>query len=203
MSIDDQVPGGNTQNPGGSPEPENPENNQGKKTVDFDSYKKALDEKKSLQKRLQEFESSAKAREEAELLEKENFKKLAETRGEELAKIKTDHEALNKRITDSKKFSAILKSINGQVPEQYWSLIDIDEVPVNEDGEPDETAVKSIARKFETTFKEVIKPASGAKMPNDAAKQPGAAITYEAWVKLPLKEKKERLGDVIQATSKK
>jgi hypothetical protein len=172
MSVENIVPGGNTPTPGGPKETENSENNQQQNVVSYASHQKLLDEKKGLAKKLEDLESAAKQREEEVLKQNENWKQLAENRTAELAKIKSDFEGLNRQITDSKKFSAFFKEINGQVPEQYWNLVDVEKIPLDESGNPDPVGVKNLAREFETTYKEVIRPKGGNKMPNNAAQAP-------------------------------
>jgi hypothetical protein len=206
MSTAAKVPGGDDQIPGGNPgdqkdDQTDPNPAPPKGTVAYDTYKKAVDEAKAAKAKVAEFEKAKRESEEAALKEQGNYKKILEEREKELKETREKLSGTEKKISDSRKMNAFLGSIAGDVPKQYWSLIDLDDVAVDpETGMPDESSVKRAADKFEKEYGEVIKKPSKGKLPNDAPKGGSAKLTYDAWLKLPVKEQLERMKDVDKST---
>jgi transposase len=201
MSIDPNIPGGDdptnpSGNPGGNPEDDK---DKSKGTVSYDSHKKLLDEKKSLAKRLEDFEKREKERLDQDLKQKEDWKKLVEVREKEANEFKSKFETLSSEIEQSRKLRSFLGHVSGTVDEHYWPLISLDDIAVDpETGKPDEASVKVAVKEFEKLFPEVIKPKGGGpKAPNGPAAPPAGKLTHEDWLKLPYAEKKKRLHEVL------
>jgi len=208
MTTASNVPGGDAQNPGGSsdqnqdqknPADETP--NDKPKSVSYESYQKVLDEAKKAKAKAAEYERAQKAREEEELKKQGEYQKLLAQREEELAKERKDRQELQDKITDSRKINAFLGAVTGEVPKQYWSLIDLDQIAVDpETGMPDEASVKKAAAEFEKQYVDVVKKPTKGKLPNEAPRGGSASLTYDAWLKLPLKEQRARMKDVDKST---
>lgn len=197
MSIDPNASGGSDQNPGGKPGGESDDSKNDKSHVSYESHQKLLDEKKAIAKRLAELEKRDKDRETEELKKKEDFKKLLEIRDQENADLKAKLTGLETGIASSRKLRSLLGEINGEVEEQYWQLIDLDQIPLDADGKPDAASVKKAARDFEKRYSAVIKKKDDGKMPNDPANPPPGKLTHAEWVKLPYEEKKKRMHEVM------
>jgi hypothetical protein len=194
MSDDKGAGGADDQNPGGN-EPDPADNTQNNK-VAYETYKKVLDEKKSMQKRLEDLDKKAKADAEAQLKEKEQYRELYEAKQKELEDLSGKLSAKEKETQDYRKMGAFLKSVAGEIPQQYWGLIDLDKIAVDDSGKIDDNSVKKCVKDFEKAYPHVIERKSGNKMPNNAANGGGGALSYEEWVKLPYDEKRKRQKDV-------
>lgn len=175
------------------------------KQVSYDSHRKLLGEKKKLQEefltvksQLDELMSERKQREEAELTKKGEYQKLLAAREDELRKEREEKENLKATLHNGLKLDQFLRTLNGKVDEAFFGLINLDEIAIDpETGRPDPASVQTAARNFEKTYGKVIERPSGVKMPNEA---PGSAsvLTYEEWLKLPPKEMKSRMKEVMR-----
>jgi hypothetical protein len=208
MSTSVKDPGGVDGNPGGNDDKTKDVSNDSDKdtspkpqSVAYESYQKALDEAKAAKKKVAEFERAKREADESKLKQDGEWKKLLEQREIELKETREKLSAKDKMIEDNRKMAAFLDSVTGEVPKQYWSLIDLDQIAVDpETGRPDEASVKKVASVFEKQFAEVIKKPSTSKLPNDAPQGGGGKLTYKQWLELPLKEKLARQKDVDRST---
>lgn len=163
--------------------------------VAYETYKKVLDEKKSFQKRLDEFERKAKEQAEAQLREKEQYRELYEAKEKEFQEIAERLKVKEEETQNYQKMGAFLKNVTGDIPQQYWGLIELGKIVIDETGKVDETSVKKAVKDFERLYPEVIKRAKST-MPNDAATGAKGSLSYDEWLKLPYDEKRKRQKDV-------
>lgn len=199
MSEDQSNPGGDLdQSSGSDQENKDEQSNTEKDTVSYDSYKKALDEKKKVQARLKELEDLEKSRSEAEAKKREDYKALLEAKEQEVSELKTKYETVESRLSNGVKLNAFLSSLSGKVDQKYWNQIDLDAITMDsETGTPDEISLKKAVKDFETMFPEIIKKDSGPRMPNEASKGGGGKpLSYNEWISLPYDEKRKRRADV-------
>ena len=94
--AEDQTPVEEDQNPDLVDQPPKAEADGGKDKVAYESFRKVLGEKKAMQKKLDEFMEAQKAKEDAELAEQGEFKKLLEQKEQELAELKPAKEKADK-----------------------------------------------------------------------------------------------------------
>jgi hypothetical protein len=89
----------------------------------------------------------------------------------------------------------VLNKIEGVIDQKYYGLIDLDEVMVNpESGEIDEMSVIKAAQSFKTQYPEVVRKSGFSGMMGDGrtntgTSTEGSTIGYDAWFKLPYREK--------------
>lgn len=209
MSVD-QSPGssGAPANPSGNVQPGNSDHqdlgNPGG-TVSYETHRKLLSEKKRRDEELAEARAKAdqlaadlKAREEKELREKEDFKKLLEIREKELLETKAEAQKLSSTMAEARKLDAFMRSLNGQVPRKYWGMIDTDSIVIDPStGNVDEMSVGKAVENFRKEFPEIVQ-VKGAPigMPTAAPGGSGGTLTMDQWKALPLKEKVARQKDV-------
>jgi len=181
-----------------------------KDSVAYETYRKVLNEKKSrdqalseAQRKIEEYEQEQRAREEKELRDKEEFKKLLDIREKELADIKAKLTGIESNVRESRKLDAFLNTLNGTVPREYWGLINIDDIVLNpETNEIDETSVASAVEKFTKSHARLIdRPGQKTGLPNEAPAG-NEPLTYQEWLNLPAKDMAKRLKDVIQSPGK-
>jgi hypothetical protein len=195
--------GGTGQTPGGASD--NPNNNQNPasgapnpQSVSYESYSKLLDEKKKRDEELRALRQRDKEREEADLRQKEDWKKLLEQREIELKDERDKRNVLESRVQTSIKLRAFLGAVPGNVEEQYWPLIDTDQIVLHpETGMPDPATVAKVVKEFEQRYPLVIQKNPNGSLPGDAPRGAQGQLSYEAWLKLPLKDKKARLKEMI------
>lgn len=217
------VPGGNNPNASGATDtnsndpsktPTTPPVETTKETVSYESHQKLLGEKKKrdaenaeLKARLDAIEAKAQADAVEAATKKGDTEMLLKLEREKTAKAelkaKENQDALtdvNSRLERGAKMRAFLGSVNGAVDEQYWPLVNLDGIKINpETGMPDAVTVQAAAREFEKNYPLVLKSKSNpATLPGDAPRGGGAKLSYEEWLKLPLKEQKARMREVTQ-----
>lgn len=168
-----------------------------KQSVDYETYKKAVDREKNLKKRLDELEAKEKLKLEAELKEKEEYKKLLDLRSQELETERKEKLALKNEREMGLRMNAFLKHVNGKVDQDYWSLIDLEKIAIDpESGMPDDGSAQKAAKEFEARFSRVIEKPTAGKLPAEAAKGGATKLTYDAWLALPYAEKIKRQAEV-------
>lgn len=202
MSTQDQAPSGSNPAASGSQDasPKDESLLKPEDRVSYDSYQKLLGEKKKRDAELTEYKKKEKEREEQDLKAKEDWKKLVALRDEELQKTKAELDSVKNTLESGTKLQAFLDALDGQVDQQYWGLIDLSQVVLNpETGLPEEVSIKKAALEFKSKYGLVVKQSGGTKMPNDAPKGNGSVgLSYDEWLKLPAKDMRARIKDVIK-----
>jgi hypothetical protein len=186
MSTESKVPGGDEQNPGGeSGKDQNDSKNESqnqpgaKNSVAYETYQKVLDEAKAAKKRLSEFEKAKRDAEEAKLKQDGEYKTLLEQREQELAEERKAKTELETKISDGRKLNAFLGAMTGEVPKQYWSLIDLENVAMDPaTGQPDPASVKRAAEKFEKEYSDVVKRPNKSRLPSGTPGGSDKALGY-------------------------
>lgn len=201
MSNSDAASSGSNQNAasGGSAEI-NQTDERKKDTVSYDTHFKLLNEKKKRDAELADAQAKLKAIEEAKLKEEGNLKALLEMREKEIAEVKAKATQVEEVLNNSVKLDAVLNKLSGSVDKQYFGLFDLSKIPIDPATQtPDQLSVEKYARDFEQTYSAIIKKPINAQMPNHAAQGTNVKLTYEEWLKLPLKDQKARLKDVLNS----
>lgn len=169
-----------------------------KDSVSYESYQKAVTEAKKAKDERDRLRQELKEKQEKELKETNNYKELLKLREADLEKERKDRAELQSVIESGSKMQAFLAEVQGDLPRQFWGLVDLEKIVINPETKmPDKQAVASYAREFEKQFGKVLDNPNSPQLPSDAPKGNGQ-LTYEAWLALPLKEKKERYKDVIK-----
>lgn len=160
--------------------------------------KKALAEKfANAQAELNKFKEDAKLKQEESLKQQGEYKKLYEDSLKDKEEISLKLAQKEKRELALRKIDVVMQELGAPLAKpEYWDFVDLDRIPVDEATKDiDKNIAKQVASDFMMKFPELMQKKTG-KVPNEA---PGshAKITKEDWNKLPLKEKKERLKDVL------
>ncbi len=186
---------------GGANDVDNSSQSASADSVSYETHRKLLAEKKkrddelrATNDRLAALEREKKEREENDLKEKENYKKLVEIRDKELAETTAKYQTLNTTIQESVKFNSFLEAIPGQLDKKFWRMVDTSGIIIDPTtGEPDPTSVKKAADKFQAEYGELIQSGGTAKLPNNEAGQYQGAMNDDVWNKMSAKEKKDNL----------
>lgn len=149
--------------------------------VSYDSYAKLLNQRKADQSRLKELqgkleaiESAEKERESTKLKEQGEYKKLLARKEEEFNKLQAQVRQHEKDMLDAHKLQVVKSRLPGDVlrPE-YLGFIDLDKIPVLEDGTFDEQIVEQVAQEFTKNHSGLIRPVgTTSKLPNQAPNRP-------------------------------
>jgi len=198
MSDPILVPGGNEQQASGSAEDQSTPK---KDTVAYETHLKLLKEKKKLQDDLERYQGEARQREEADLRAKEDFKKIAELREAEAKELREKLTTVETRERNMAKLDAFLTTLDGSVDKRFWGHIPLDKIIVDPvSGEPDPMSVAKEVEWFRKEYFDIIKKPGQATVPVTAPQGASSAnISYDEWLKLPLKEQKARMKDVMRA----
>jgi hypothetical protein len=208
MSTEETVVGDDTQQVGDSVEKKQdtqtedsvqPQPSSGD-SVAYETHRRLLSEKKKLQEERDQLMRQMQERKETELKEQQKWQDLYKLKEEELTKIKTDLEQRQQQEITATKFSTFLDSLPGQLPKKYWQIASeyVEGIMLNPDtSEPDELSVKAAIEKFKANFGELLQTSSGPKLPSNAPASGGGTLTYEQWRQLPLKEQKQRMGEMM------
>lgn len=200
-NSDANVSSGNNQNAAsGGSENNQTDNEKQKNTVAYDTHLKLLNEKKKRDAELADAQAKLKAFEEAKLKEQGDLKALLEMRDKEIAEAKAKATQVEELLNNSVKLDAVLNKLSGSVDKQYFGLFDLSKIPIDPTTQmPDQLSVEKYAKDFEQTYSAIIKKSTTAQMPNHAAQGTNVKLTYEEWLRLPLKEQKARLKDVLNS----
>ena len=205
MSEANQSSGGATHTPGGTTEnPDQTSTTKTEDTVSYDTYRKTVDENKSLKGRLKSFE-------EKELKEREKsgqFETLYREANERLQAL----EQQNKQTIANFAYSSIESQFEAEAIkagcqriEALKKLVDLKELApaVDEKFRVKPDALKSLIEKSQKEYDFLFsKPAPTVKDGGPASSS-SSTLTYDAWLKLPIEEKKKRVSEVMAASDKK
>lgn len=202
MPDDSTPPAAVPVTPAADPNSTNP-NHDG--TVSIDSHNKLLGEhKKGREKlnaanaQLEEFQKKERDREEAEQAKRGEHEKIILTHKERIAELESKEQAQKVREAEAKKFNAFFKSLDGQVDEKYWSLIDVSGINMDPDtGQIDDLSVANTVEKFKNEYSPIIQGAQIPNLPNAAPSGSATPLSIHEWKKLPLAERKERMAEVF------
>lgn len=172
--------------------------------VAYETYQKALREKKNAQEKLNDlsskladYEAKLKEENEAKLKEKEDFKTLLQLREKELGEFKSKYEQTQNAIMEGMKFNAFTKNLSGRLDEAFHPLVDLSSIPIDPNTNlPDETSIKKAAIEFEQKYARVLDKTSSARLPNSAATNSSAATLDAFKAAKTAKEKREMLATV-------
>ena len=179
------------------------------------SKARILDESKDYKSKLQAIKAkedeqlSHKAQLEEDRLKKEGqFQVLLEQRDKTIAELNSTLEDTNSRLSHKeesilnlRKASAFEREIGGKLKKDgYWNHVDFKAIALNPDtGEIDKESLRNVADNFVKEYKELVNFGANGNFPNGAPNgKQGSKLSYEQWKKLPLAERKTRMGDVIR-----
>lgn len=178
MTEQQNAPEGQSGKPEATPEIQDT-----KSTINYETHRKLLDEKKKIQAQLEQVLKEKQERDEAEARKRGDFEALLKAREEELSKEREARQELADRITKGRKLNAVIDALGGNVDQKWLKLIDTDEIVVNpETGEVDQMTVARAAESLKKQWPEMIR--STARMPHQAPQglEGGAGkITESEW----------------------
>lgn len=185
----------------GEPKSIKPEDHQ-KAIDDLMRFKKEAQETKA---KLDELLRERQKVEEKKLADAGEYQKLLQIKEAESNDLKLklkereqNEESLRRTLFDAAKLNAVRERLPGQLHRpEYMNFIDIDKVAINpQTSEIDLQSVESVVQDFVKSHPHLLKT-DPVRLPNGS---PSAVmnLTYEQWTKLPLKERKARMAEVMK-----
>ena len=181
---------------------------QTKDHVAYDTYRKVLGQKKAVDQRLAEqaaklaeYEAKEAAEKEAALIREKKFEEALALKEEKLLSTTQRLADLETDVRDAQKLQAVLSKLPGRIKQEaYYNLIDLSQVAYDPTtGAIDHDSVEQVASNFTKVYgADVLERPSQGKLPADAPMGSKTALSVEEWRKLPLKERKERMGEVYR-----
>lgn len=177
--------------------------------VQYDTYKKVLNQEKSLRERLnqlnselEKFKQIEQEREEKKLTEDGELKKLLALKEKEISRFKEENSVLNQKWDDAIKLSALRDKLPGPVrDEDCYSILRkrLKDIVVDpETGDIVEESVTAVAEDLVKNKIYLFDVKQGSGLPANSPQNTSTGkLTPEQWSKLPLKEKKARMKDII------
>jgi seryl-tRNA synthetase len=152
----------------------------------LDELRKARTTAKTFQSKIDEIEKKKQE-------EKGEYKDMYESTLEELKAIKTSKEELESNILESRKVSEVMKKIGRPLKKsEYVTFVDTGKIIYDEETHSfDPKSVEMVANGFLKEHGDLLVTKT-VTLPSDSARHSSESISHEQWLKLPLKEKKEK-----------
>lgn len=197
----DPTSGGDPKISSGDPDPKD------KGTVAYETFQKVLGEKKARDARLKEveeklagFEKAQLEAEEAKLRDQGEFKSLLDK--EKTLRLQKEEElnGLKMGLQNSIKRQSLEEKLGGKLKKsEYATFIPFDRISMDpETMRVDEASVSEVAEYFAKEHKELLDFGTRGVTPPGGAPKTSPKLTYESWSKLPLKEQKARMHELIK-----
>lgn len=144
-------------------------------TVPYGKFRELLDEKKKLSSAFTDVKTQLDTllseKEEAEkkrLAEINDFKTLYEKTAKDKEKLVELYESEKRGKIRDRKYNAFLREVGGLRKDEYKSFVDIDDIPLKDDGDVDIEKVREFAFKFKEQFPELVAEPTKAPPPSTA-----------------------------------
>lgn len=172
-------------------------------TVKREAYERLLGEKKRQGERMSAIEAELETlrkekatREEEDLKKRNEHETLLKKREEELTALKNENGQFKAFFSEQKKTGAFLRALGAPLDSKWHHMIDLDKIKVGNDGAVDEESVTKYVEEYKKTYPETLGKGTGGGMPDTKPGSGGGALKPEDWAKLPLAERRKRMGDV-------
>src|SRR3990167_5454034 len=166
--------------------------------VSYDTYKKLLSEKKKVQSELDKIRKETDEIKRKELESQNQYKELYESSKTETEKLKETLKGHEERWQDALKLNAFNAALGDtkRIEPKFYGFIDTSKILVDpETNKVDPVSVQKEVNRVNREYPEIIKSTVKGSMPSESPTG-GQTLTYEAWKKLQLKEKKSRMKEV-------
>lgn len=170
-----------------------------------ENFLKLLAQRKSDMVKLREYEKKLSLFEEQDRLKREEeqrnrgeFDKILKSREEEIEAYKKREKQIHEELRVEHSKQAFLSLLPGKLANpDYLNLIPVNQIKYNADGDIDMKNLESLVENWKKShFRLIDMPGSNAQLPNHSAERK-KGLSHAEWVKLPIKEKKIRIGEVI------
>lgn len=162
-------------------------------------HKKTKSENEQLAAELEAYKRKERELEEKRLSEQGEYKKLLEMTRKQLADEESKRLEYATQLLDQHRLNAIKERLPGKIKRpEYLSFIDVSKVAIDpETGMVDERSVVEVVDGFVKEHGFLIERQGTRDLPYNAPGSGQSELTYEQWLKLPLKEQKARRKEVM------
>lgn len=162
-------------------------------------HKKTKSENEQLAAELEAYKRKERELEEKRLSEQGEYKKLLEMTRKQLADEESKRLEYATQLLDQHRLNAIKERLPGKIKRpEYLSFIDVSKVAIDpETGMVDERSVVEVVDGFVKEHGFLIERQGTRDLPYNAPGSGHSELTYEQWLKLPLKEQKARRKEVM------
>lgn len=180
-------------------------NESSKDSVQYETYRKVLSEKKrrdeelaEARRELEEVRARDKANKEKELIEQNKWQEYAKAKEEEAKAALARVQSYEEREIASRKLDKVLSGVGDPIDSKFWGLINIDSVAYNpESGEFDETSLNAEIQRIKTQMPEIITRRPNASFDASApAKNGNSQIDLQKFASMSKSEKKMAVGQL-------
>lgn len=147
-----------------------------KELVEYDTYKRVLDQRKAdqakareLQAELDRIKAEREEAEAAKLAEQKRFEELYASEKKKAEELASKIKHVETQTALEKKRSALKTALGGVRKDEYLSFADLDSIVILESGVPDPETVKAAANKFREAHPELVASKETARLPNESA----------------------------------
>jgi len=145
------------------------------KFVPKDAYEKVTSDMHKYKSKMREYEASLaklqadlKAREEAELRDKEQYKELFERKQLEAEEARKEAQRVREQYLVTAKKSALKQELGGKVRDEYLQFADLTSIAIRDDGSIDVESVRTVANDFRKQHGQLIPQADNAQITGQA-----------------------------------
>jgi len=174
--------------------------------VKYETYKKVLSQHKrsqqealELKQRLDVIEKREREREEALLTEQGEYKKLLELERKRSEEKSKEAERSAQMLLETHKLNAFREKLPGKLKHNsYYSFVPTDSIVIDpESGIIDDNSLSSVVSDFLKHHSALVESPSKKDLPWNASTN-SSRLSYEEWLKLPVKEQKSRYKEMRQ-----
>ena len=177
--------------------------------VKYSTYKKVLNEKKTLQSKhaeaiakLAEHEAREKQKEEQQLIADKEFDKVLGERDKQIDELTGRLNQSTKALDDTIKLQHFISALgSSKIDPKYFGFIPLDDIQIEEDGNVNKENLMKVVNEFKAEHPRLLVNPKG-NLPNHHVNQEKAGtISYKAWRELKSsKEQSERYKDIDWST---
>ena len=188
-----------------------------KDNVSYESFDKLLTQRKAdlvkmndLSSKLDAFEKKEVEAADLKLQEDGKWKeafdlktKMIEDKDKKISDLVSERDSFKSSLVDGAKLQAVVDKLPGRVrKKEYLGFVDTSSILIDPDtGVIDDSSVEQVANGFLKDFSELVDIKDTSKLPGEAGKT-AKKLSIEDWKRLPLKERKTRMGDVFKTNTR-
>lgn len=171
--------------------------------VSHTTYKKTLTQLKNTQEKykerealLQQYQIKEQEAEKKRLEEQGEYKKLLEMERQQKVQSQKERDEYKKSLLDAHKLNAFNEKLPSKISNpKYYNFVDTDSIVIDpETGLVDETSVDNAVNTFVKEHHQLL-DTKKVPLPSDSPSN-SSSLSYEQWLKLPLKERRARMKEV-------
>jgi hypothetical protein len=178
--------------------------NQQNGEVSYTTYKKTLTQLKNLQEKhreseslLMQYQQKEKENEQKRLEEQGEYKKLLELERQKLNQYEQERDQYKNKLINAHKLNAFNEKLPSKISRpEYYDFVDTDSIVIDpETGMVDDSSVDNAVNSFMQNHYQLL-DTKKVPMPSNSPSA-SSTLTEEQWLKLPLKERRARLKEMV------